>query len=51
MAHPCYPETIGADLSLREISPGHQVAADPCCLSAEDWETLQQRKTGPHNPF
>ena len=51
MAHPRYPETIGADLSLREISPGHQVAADPCCLSAEDWETLQQRKTGPHNPF
>ena len=40
MNHPRYPETIGADLSLREISPHHWVAADPCCVSAEDWKKL-----------
>lgn len=39
--HPRYEETIGADLSLREIAPGHEVAADPCSLSAEDWEKLR----------
>ncbi len=36
--HPRYQETIGADLSLREIEPGHWVAADPCCLELADWE-------------
>jgi oligopeptide/dipeptide ABC transporter ATP-binding protein len=36
--HPRYQETIGMDLALTEIAPGHHVAADPCCLSAEDWE-------------
>jgi oligopeptide transport system ATP-binding protein len=36
--HPRYEETIGADLSLREIEPGHWVAADPCCLEPADWE-------------
>jgi oligopeptide transport system ATP-binding protein len=36
--HPRYQETIGMDLSLREISPSHRVAADPCSLSQEDWE-------------
>ncbi|MES2440722.1 MAG: oligopeptide/dipeptide ABC transporter ATP-binding protein [Verrucomicrobiota bacterium] len=41
--HPRYPETIGADLSLREISPGHRVAADPCCISGDDWEKLRPR--------
>ena len=40
MNHPRYEETVGADLSLREISPGHQVAADPCCVSDEDWKKL-----------
>lgn len=40
MNHPRYPESIGLDLALREIAPGHWVAADPCCLSAADWETL-----------
>ena len=34
--HPRYEETIGADLALREISPNHWVAADPCCVSDED---------------
>jgi oligopeptide transport system ATP-binding protein len=43
MNHPLYPQTVGADLSLREISPGHWVAADPCCLTPEDWELLRRR--------
>ncbi|MEY4245472.1 MAG: hypothetical protein RLZZ245_3057 [Verrucomicrobiota bacterium] len=38
--HPLYPDTIGADLSLAEISPNHWVASDPCCISQQDWETL-----------
>ena len=41
MNHPRYPETIGADLSLKEISPKHWVAADPCCVSGKDWENLR----------
>jgi hypothetical protein len=28
------------DLSLREIAPGHFVAADPCCVSEDDWRQL-----------
>jgi len=39
--HPRYEETVGMDLSLREISPGHLVANDPCCLSETDWQSLQ----------
>ena len=38
--HPRYQETIGMDLSLREIAPGHWVAADPTCLTPEDWKKL-----------
>ncbi len=41
--HPRYAETVGADLSLREIAPGHWVAADPCCVSAEDWERFKRK--------
>ena len=41
MKHPLYPETIGLDLSLKEITPGHWVAADPCCISPQDWEKLK----------
>jgi len=41
MNHPRYEETIGADLSLREVAPGHWVAADPCCVAAEDLATLR----------
>jgi len=41
MNHPRYEESIGMDLSLKEISPGHFVAADPCCLVQEDWERLR----------
>jgi hypothetical protein len=44
MAHPRYEETVGMDLSLREISSGHWVAADPCCVSDEDWKTLGAAK-------
>lgn len=35
--HPAYDETIGLDMPLVEIEPGHWVAADPCCLSDEDY--------------
>ena len=35
---------IGADLSLKEISPNHWVAADPCCVSEKDWETLRPER-------
>jgi len=38
--HPRYEETVGADLSLREIEPRHWVAADPCCLEPGDWAKL-----------
>ena len=41
MNHPLYQESVGLDLALREIAPGHWVAADPCCLTAEDWEMLR----------
>ena len=40
IGHPRYEETSDMDLSLREISPNHWVAADPCCVSPEDWEIL-----------
>lgn len=36
--HPKYKETEGLDMPLVEIEPGHWVAADPCCLSAEDYQ-------------
>jgi oligopeptide transport system ATP-binding protein len=42
--HPRYEETIGMDLSLKEIAPGHLVANDPCCLTDADWKTLQGMK-------
>ena len=41
MSHPKYEESIGLDLGLVEIAPGHLVAKDPCCLSEEDWERVQ----------
>lgn len=42
ISHPSYEETIGMDLSLKEIEPGHWVAADPCCLSAEDYAKVSE---------
>jgi oligopeptide transport system ATP-binding protein len=41
--HPRYDETIGMDLALTEIAPGHLVAADPCSLTAEDWEKVKPK--------
>jgi len=41
IGHPRYEETIGMDLALREIAPGHMVAADPCCLTDEDWRKIR----------
>lgn len=40
--HAMYEQTIGMDLSLKEITAGHYVAADPCALDAGDWESLQR---------
>ena len=40
LSHPRYEETIGMDLSLKEIAENHFVAADPCCLTPEDWKKL-----------
>ena len=40
--HPRYDDTIGMDLGLREIEPGHWVAADPCCLEAKDWAAVSK---------
>ena len=34
--HPDYEKTIGVDLTPVEISPGHLVAPDICCLDKED---------------
>lgn len=42
--HPRCDETIGMELPLREITPGHWVAADPCCVSADDWKKLSAQK-------
>lgn len=38
ISHPRYEETIGKELPLVEIEPGHWVAADPCCLDEVDWK-------------
>ena len=39
--HPKYEETVGMDIHLVEIDPGHWVSRDPCCLTEEDWERLK----------
>jgi oligopeptide/dipeptide ABC transporter ATP-binding protein len=33
MQHPMWPESIGMDLRLQEISPGHWVQKCPCCVA------------------
>jgi oligopeptide/dipeptide ABC transporter ATP-binding protein len=38
--HPRYEETVGLDLSMKEIAFNHWVAADPCCVSVDDWKKL-----------
>ncbi|NWK55523.1 ATP-binding cassette domain-containing protein [Verrucomicrobiaceae bacterium N1E253] len=42
--HPRYEETVGMDLSLVEIDKDHWVAADPCCLSEEDYAKVQKMR-------
>jgi oligopeptide/dipeptide ABC transporter ATP-binding protein len=32
MKHPRWKESIGADLRLQEVSPGHWVQRCPCCI-------------------
>ena len=44
ISHPRYEETVGMDLSLVEIEPDHWVAADPCCLSEEDYQKIKNGK-------
>jgi len=39
--HPRYEESIGMDLSMVEIENDHWVAADPCCLSEEDFAKVR----------
>jgi len=43
ISHPRYDETVGLDMPLTEIEPGHWVAADPCCLEPEDYERVAKR--------
>lgn len=40
--HPRYEETVGMDMKLVEIAPGHWVAADPCSLTDEDWAKAKE---------
>ncbi len=40
--HPKYQQSIGLDMSLVEIEKDHWVAADPCCLSEEDFKAAQK---------
>ncbi len=48
--HPRYRETVGMDLSLAEIPPGHLVAAAPCRLEPADMERiLPSRSTPAHS--
>ena len=41
--HPLYPQTIDRDMPLTEVAPGHFVAADPCCLSEQDYAICEQK--------
>lgn len=42
ISHPLYDQTINKDLRLTELSPGHYVAADPCCLSPTDYASIAE---------
>lgn len=46
--HPKYEQSIGLDLSLVEIEKNHWVAADPCCLSKEDYRRAQALRKSSH---
>ena len=41
IAHPRYEETVGLDMPLVEIEPGHFVRRDPCCLEPSDWDRVK----------
>ncbi|MGB0745051.1 MAG: ABC transporter ATP-binding protein, partial [Opitutales bacterium] len=43
--HKNYEQSIGLDLSLVEIEKDHWVAADPCCLSEEDYKRAAKLST------
>ncbi|MBK1829253.1 ATP-binding cassette domain-containing protein [Verrucomicrobiaceae bacterium R5-34] len=43
--HPRYEETIGMDLGLVELEKDHWVAADPCCLTDDDYEKARALKS------
>ena len=40
--HSKYEQSIGLNMSMVEIEKDHWVAADPCCLSEEDYANAQQ---------
>jgi oligopeptide transport system ATP-binding protein len=39
--HAKYEQSIGLNMSMVEIEKDHWVAADPCCLSEDDFKTAQ----------
>lgn len=41
IGHARYQETIGLEMPLVEIEPGHYVRRDPCCLEPHDWERVK----------
>ncbi len=43
IGHARYEETVGMELALTEVADGHLVAADPCCLTEEDWQRVRSR--------
>ena len=43
ISHPDYEKTVGVDLTPVEISPGHLVAPDLCCLEPEDYAKVKPR--------
>ncbi len=47
IGHPAYDQTVGADLTPVEITPGHLVAPDPCALDADTWEKIRWLKSPP----
>lgn len=42
ISHPDYEKTVGVDLTPVEISPGHLVAPDLCCLEPEDYKKVTE---------
>jgi len=46
IGHPRYEETVGMEMPLVEVEPGHWVAADPCCLEEADWQACRRELGG-----